>query len=97
MRALRRTSVIISAICITVTTIIWLGTEFQGLLHGADFWPSTLFVAAIDFFFIGILWVPHRLKDSKYANISVWVAFGLSLAPLIVFFYILYRMSQIQC
>ena len=97
MKALRRTSVVISAICIAVTTIFWLGGIFQGTFKWTDLWQSTLFVAAVDLFFIGILWAPHRLKDSKYANISVWIAFGLSLTPLVVFFYILYRISQIQC
>src|SRR5690242_12463115 len=97
MRALRLTSVVISAICITVATIIWLGVEFQGPLRGADLLQSTLFIAVFDLFYIAILWVPHRFKDSKYAVISIWIGLALSLVPLILLFIILYKMNGIQC
>jgi len=89
MRALRVTTIIISAICIAVTTSIWLGIEFQGPSDG-DFWPFTLIVAAVDVFYVGLLWVPHQLKNSKHANLSVSIAFGLSIVPVAAFVYLVY-------
>jgi len=97
MRAARLSSIVISAICIAVSTIIWLGIEFQGPFKGTDFLQSTLFIAAIDLFYIGILWIPHRLKDSKYAAVSVWTGLALSLVPLILLFIIFYEMSGVIC
>jgi hypothetical protein len=83
MRALRVTTNTISVIFIAVTMFYWLGSTFQG-------WLFTLMLAAVDVYYVGLIWAQDRFKTSKYANLSVSIAFALSLVPVAAFVYFVY-------
>ncbi len=98
MKAIRNTSIIISAIFIAATTIIWMGVLLQKEeFHFKNFIQSALLVGGIDLFYALIIWFPYHYKESRYVNVITYTAFSLSLLPVLFIFFVIHLLSQWHC
>jgi len=94
MKELRILSIIISAIFITFLT---LGAFYIALTSAkVDTW-SMLVLAGIDLYFIGIIWFLGHFNNSKHRIAIIWVAFVLSVLPVLAIFYIISMISHMHC
>src|SRR5438045_3919794 len=97
MRALRRTSILISILFITVVTIAWAAIVLQSEHFSSALTGSVLYVVGLDLFFAVVLWAPYHFRDSKYANVVTCIAFALSLLPVIFIFVVINALNGMHC
>jgi hypothetical protein len=97
MQALKNTTIVVSALSIVIITLIWLSTFIGSRELPNNFISTTLWIGAFELFYIAILWVHHHFRESKQIKVINWIAFILSMLPVLGFIVILKMMSGIEC
>ena len=97
METLKRTTIIICVLSISLITIIWFGNLLTSRNLPDNFITSTIGFGASDLFYILLLWVPYHFRDSKGIKVINLASFILSILPIAAIIIILKIMSSVQC
>jgi hypothetical protein len=85
MVKLKRSTIVVSVLCIALVVWLWNIQHTQGNGRVDYFDAFTAWSVGLILFYAGILLVPYYYEQSKYIKTIRWVAFILSILPPIIF------------
>ena len=94
MKALRRTTFIISLLSIVAIIFFWISMLTENGHLPEDALSISLKIACFELFYIVLLWVPYHFKESPQIITIDLIAFILCLMPIIL---LVNRIRGIQC